>query len=51
MTFWRFLGIIFRGVDDGNLIRVSIVTLMVKENAFVLEPRAANERLDPTWGS
>jgi hypothetical protein len=37
-------------VDDGNLIRVSIVALMAKENACVLEPRAVNERLDPQHG-
>jgi hypothetical protein len=37
-------------IDDGNLIRVSIVALMTKENAYVLQPWATNERLDPQHG-
>ncbi len=40
----------FLEVVDGNLIKVSIVTLMAKENACMLEPRAVNERLDPQHG-
>lgn len=33
-------------VGDGNLIKVSITTLMTRENAYLPEPQGANEKLN-----